>query len=296
MSFSTEAAHFRDALSAEFYKVRRRRMTYILLAVHCALVLLFYFILFMQIRDGPSHRRNGLSEWLALRNAMSTLNVVPYGFALERFFATLVCVIFAGTMMGNEYDWRTVGVVTSRGVRRWHFLAAKVVMDVAFVIVVATIGFLVAVACSLWWSNLYDLSYGTWDWARLWDIVSSLARTVFVIIPFVFMALAFATTWRSAGQAVGASLGAYFIESIFTGLLNRAQDSWLSHIPDGLININGDAIMRANGIFSGEGGGGPFIFGPGGAPLWRAALVLAAWIGGFVVLVFWQFQHRDIQE
>ena len=93
MSFSTEAAHFRDALSAEFYKVRRRRMTYILLAVHCALVLLFYFILFMQIRDGPSHRRNGLSEWLALRNAMSTLNVVPYGFALERFFATLVCVI-----------------------------------------------------------------------------------------------------------------------------------------------------------------------------------------------------------
>ena len=92
MSFSTEAAHFRDSLSAEFYKVRRRRMTYILLAVHCALVLLFYFILFMQIRDGPSHRRNGLSEWLALRNAMSTLNVVPYGFALERFFATLVCV------------------------------------------------------------------------------------------------------------------------------------------------------------------------------------------------------------
>ena len=296
MTFATEAAHLRDALSAEFYKVRRRRMTYILLGVQCGLVILFYFILFMQIRDGPSPRRNGFTEWLALRNAMSTLNVVPYGLALERFFATLVCVIFAGTMMGNEYDWRTVGVVTSRGVRRWHFLAAKVILDVGFVILVTTIGFLVALACSLWWSNLYGLPYGTWDWARLWDLVSSLARTNFVILPFVFMALAFATTWRSAGQAVGASLGAYFIESVFTGLLSRAQDSWLSRVPDALININGDAIMRANGIFSGEGGGGAFILGPGGAPLWRASLVLLAWIVGFMVLVFWQFQRRDIQE
>ena len=75
MSLSTEASHLRDALSAEFYKVRRRRMTYILLGVHCGLVILFYFILFMQIRDGPSPRRNGFTEWLALRNAMTTPTV-----------------------------------------------------------------------------------------------------------------------------------------------------------------------------------------------------------------------------
>ena len=295
MNLKQELSHIGDALNAEFYKTRRRRMTYILLAVHAVLVLVFYLILFMRIREVPHNARDGFAQWLTLKAAMSTLNVVPYGLALERFFATLVCVIFAGTMMGNEYDWRTVGVVTSRGVRRWHFIFAKIVMDVGFVVLVVVIGFLVAVAASLWFTHLYDLPYGSWGWQRFGDIFASLARTVFVVLPFVFAALAFATVWRSAGQAVGASLGAYFIESIFTGLLNQVE-GFLSHVPDALININGDAIMRANGVFGGESGGGPFIFGSGGPPTWRATLILFGWIFGLATLVFWRFQRRDIQE
>jgi ABC-type transport system involved in multi-copper enzyme maturation permease subunit len=277
------------------YKVLRRRMTYILLFSLAFLVLLFYVILWLRIRDGPSDRQGGFAAWLTLRAAMSFFNVVPYGLALERFFATLVCVIFAGTMMGNEYDWRTVGVVTARGVRRWHFLFAKAAIAVLFTVVAVTLGFVVAMAASAWFTNLFGLTYGSFDVERIWDAISSLARTVFVILPFVFLALLCATVWRSAGQAVGASLGVFFIESIFTGLLSGAR-GWISQVPQALININGDAIMRANGVFGGEGGGGPFIFGPGGAPLWRAALVVLAWISAFVLLVFWRFQRRDIQE
>jgi hypothetical protein len=104
VNIRTELGHIGDALNAEFFKVRRRRMTYILLAVHCALVLTFYMILFMQIREEPNLHHNSFNTWLALRASMSTLNVVPYELALERFFATLISVIFVGTMIGNEYD------------------------------------------------------------------------------------------------------------------------------------------------------------------------------------------------
>jgi ABC-type transport system involved in multi-copper enzyme maturation permease subunit len=62
-----------------------------------------------------------------------------------------------------------------------------------------------------------------------------------------------------------------------------------------LLNFNGDSVMRANGTFSSEGTG-PFIFGSGDAPVWRAALILLLWAVGFVVLALWQFQRRDIQE
>jgi ABC-type transport system involved in multi-copper enzyme maturation permease subunit len=295
MNVRAELGPIGDALNAEFFKVRRRRMTYILLAVQCLLVLTFYLILFMQIREGPNLRRNGFNTWLALRASMSTLNVVPYGLALERFFATLVSVIFVGTMMGNEFDWRTVGVVTSRGVRRWHFIFAKVVIDICFMAIVVVLGFIVAVLCSLWFSHLYSLPYGTWGAARWWDIISSLLRTAVVVLPFVFMALAFATVWRSAGQAVGAALGFYFIEGIFTGLLNQVQEGFLSHVPSALLNINGDALMRANGMLP-NGGGGPFSFGGGGVPIWRASTILLAYMAFFVTLVFWRFQKRDIQE
>ena len=284
-----------DALRAEWFKVSHRRMTYILLAAAMGLTALFYVILWLRIRDGPDPGVNGLVRLLALKDGMSFKNVVPYGFALERFFATLVCVIFTGTMMGNEYDWRTVGVVTGRGVKRWHFIFAKVVSSLVFTLLTVALCFIVAMICSAWFSQLYQLPFGTFSAARVVDIFASAGRTSFVILPFVFMSLVFATQWRSAGQAVGASLGFYFIEGIFTSLLNNAR-GFLSHVPEALFNINGDAVMRANGVLGRSGEGGPFSIPDTGPPVWRGGVVLAIWIAIFVLAVFWRFQRRDIQE
>src|SRR5689334_4544249 len=198
-------------------------------------------------------------------------------------------------MMGNEYDWRTVGVVTSRGVKRWHFLCAKLVLAVAFTFVTVTVCFVVSMSASAWFSYLYDLPFGNFGLPRIADAVASLGRTSFVILPFVVMALLFATQWRSAGQAVGAALGFYFIEGIFTSLLSNAQ-GWLAHIPDALFNVNGDAIMRGNGIIGRDGDGGPFGIPTGGPPGWRAVIILSAWLLVLGVGAFYRFQQRDIQE
>jgi len=289
-----EAGWLWDALQAEWFKVTRRRMTYICLGVFSALVLLFYVILWLRIREGPGDRASEFAFWIALRGALSFRNVVPYSLNLERFFATLVCVIFAGTMMGNEYDWRTVGVVTSRGVRRWHFVFAKAVSGVVFTVVCLLLGFLVAMAASAWFTNLYGLNWGAFDAARVADILTGLLRTTFVILPFVFLSLLLSTVWRSAGQAVGAALGIFFMEGIFIALLNAAR-GWISYLPDFFFSVNVDAVMRGNGTFS-DNGGGPFILGSGGPPEWRGLLVLAAWISLFVLGAFWRFQRRDIQE
>ncbi|MBI2766061.1 MAG: ABC transporter permease [Chloroflexi bacterium] len=284
-----------DALRAELFKVLRRRMTHICLLAAMALVLTFYIILWLRIREGPQPRPDGYLEWIELREGMSFRNVVPYGFALERFFATLVSVVFAGTMMGNEYDWRTVGVVTSRGVTRWHFMFAKLASGVVFTFLTVMASFLVALAASAWFSYLYGLPFGTFDVARVLDMFASIGRTSFVILPFVVMSLLFATIWRAAGPAVGASLGLYFIEGIFTGLLSNAR-GFLSHIPDVLFNVNGDAVMRANGLVGRGDGGVPFLISASGPPQWRGALILAGWMVVILVAVFWRFQRRDIQE
>ena len=284
-----------DALRAEWFKVSHRRMTYILLGAAIALTSLFYIILWLRIRDGADPGVNGVVRLLALKEGMSFKNVVPYGFALERFFATLVCVIFTGTMMGNEYDWRTVGVVTGRGVKRWHFIFAKVVSSVVFTLVTVVLCFIAAMIASAWFSHLYQLPFGPFNVARVVDIFASAGRTSFVILPFALMSLAFATQWRSAGQAVGVSLGFYFIEGIFTALLSNAR-GFLSHIPEALFNVNGDAVMRANGVLSRSGEGGPFFIPDAGPPVWRGAVVLGVWMALFLLALFWRFQRRDIQE
>ena len=149
-------------------------------------------------------------------------------------------------------------------------------------------------AASAWFSHLYGLSYGPFDWARLGHGLASYVRTTFVALPFVVMALLVATFLRSAGQSVGAALGFYFIEGIFTSLLTNAH-GWLSHIPEALFNLNGDAIIAANGLLRGNDTG---LFSGSGAgiPIWRATVVLLAWLLGFVVVSFWRYQTRDLQD
>ncbi len=291
---NTELERLRNAVAAEVFKVVRRRMTYILLLALALLVSIFYLLLWLRIREGPGRRRNALEDWLALKTAISFFNVTPYGLALERLFATVVCVVFAGTMMGNEFDWRTVGPTMGQGVRRWHFLFSKTVISVGFTVVAVVFGFLVAGAASAWFTSLYGLSYGSFGPERFGEAVASVSRTVFVIVPFVLLSILCATVWRSAGLAVGTALAVYFMEGIFTGLLSNAT-GWVSHIPDALLNINNDSIMSLNGTIPGEGAG-PLLSGSGGEPIWRAWLVILAWAAGFLVLAFGTFQRRDIQE
>jgi ABC-type transport system involved in multi-copper enzyme maturation permease subunit len=293
--FRVQLTRLGNALDAEFFKIARRRMTWILLLSLIALVFAFYLLLWLRIYNGPGHRRGSYFGWLEAKSAMSFLHVLPYSLALERFFATLVCVIFAGSMMGNEYDWRTVGVVAARGVHRWQFLFAKLCTGTLFTAAVVASGFAIGLVASAWWSHVYHLSYGTVDFHWFGQAAAGLARSVFVVLPYVYLAVLCATVFRSAGQAVGAALGAYFVESIFTGILTNAE-GWTSHIPDALINYNGESLMRANGTVTGSGGAGPFIFGAGDAPALRAAAVLLAWMAVILAVVFWRFSRRDIQE
>ncbi len=272
-------------------------MTYILMAAAMALVLLFYIILWLRVREGPDNPTlTAQLSWLALRDGLAFSNVAPYGLALERLFATLVCVVFAGTMMGNEYDWRTVGVISARGVRRWHFLGAKLISSLVFTLVTVVLCLAVAMIASAWFSYIYELPFGDASLGRFLHLFASIARTWFVILPFVLLALLFATQWRSAGQAVGAALGFYFIEGIFTGILTSSKGI-LSAIPDFLLNINVDAIIRGNGIIgTGNSGGGPFFVASEGPPGWRAFIVLSTWLLVLGTAAFWRFQRRDIQE
>jgi ABC-type transport system involved in multi-copper enzyme maturation permease subunit len=286
----------RKALAAELFKTRNRRMTYVLLLAMAGLTALFYIVLWLRLRDGPSASVASQVRYAGLRSGMSFSHVVPYGLQLEHFFATLLCVVFTATMMGNEYDWRTAGLVVSRGVRRRDFLAAKVIVSVGFTVVLVAVGFVVALACSAWFSHLYHLPYGDFSIGRVGNAFASIGRTSFVIVPLVLMALLFATIWRSAGQAVGFSLGFFFMESIFTSLLDTAH-GFLEKIPEAMINANAAAVMTANGVSGNEGqGGGPFSGGGASLPMWRGVSVLVLWLVVFLVIAFWRFERRDIQE
>jgi ABC-type transport system involved in multi-copper enzyme maturation permease subunit len=283
-----------SALRAELFKTVRRRMTYILLATGPLLVAAYYTLLWVQIRHAPTRGRR-FSHWFSLRSGMSFENAVPYGLQLDRIFVTLVCVVFTSTMMANEYDWRTAELVFSRGVKRTHFLAAKVVTSVGFTVTAMAVTFAVGLGLSAWFSHLYGLPLGTIDGARLGTAAASLARTTFVALPFVALALFCATIWRSASVSAGATLGVFFFEGLFTGVLADAK-GLLAHLPEYLLSGNALAIIRPNGPVRDSWLTGPFgiAIGTSDFPTARAVMLILAWTAVFVVVAFWRFQRRDV--
>ena len=287
------------ALRAEVFKTTHRRMSYILLGAVAALVGLYYVLLWLQIEAGPGHRRRSLVHWLALKDGMSFSNSVPYALELERFFVTLVCVVFVATMMGNEYDWRTAGQAVSRGVKRHHFIAAKPAVGVVFTVIAVLVGFAVALGLSAWFSHVYALPFGQMDVDRGLGAAAGLARTIYVVLPFVAMSLFVAALSRSAGQAVGFSVGFFFLESIFTGVLSDAQ-GLLSHVPAVLVNANIFAVMQSNGAVPAGSLSGPFgvlglTVGSSAVPIWRGALVLFLWTALLSGVALWRFVRRDLR-
>ncbi|HEY5476428.1 MAG TPA: ABC transporter permease subunit [Tepidiformaceae bacterium] len=289
----------RSTLRAEFFKTVRRPMTYILLGTLAALISVYYLLLWLRIQQGPGNRRRSIAHWLALKHGMSFETAVPYALQLERFFVTLICVIFVAAMLSNEYDWRTAALAMSRGVRRYHFIASKAIVAVLFTVTAVLVGFSVGLAFSAWFSHVYHLPYGALDAARLGDAFASIARTTFVVLPFVAMALFFSTVWRSTPQAAGFALGFFFLESLFTGVLDTAT-GFLSHVPEALVNANALSVMGANGLVPDNSLTGPFglVAGGGGSvvPVWRAAGVLVLWIVAFGSIAFWRFRRRDLGD
>ena len=285
-----------NALRAEVFKTVRRRMTYILLLSLSGLMTLYYLLLWWQIRHRPLRGRGAFREWSNLREGMSFDGVVPYALQLERFFVTLVCIVFVATMLANEYDWRTASLALGRGVKRHHFLAAKAIAGLGFVLVAVLLGFAVALGWSAWFSYLIGLPFGTVDWALAGDAAKGLGRLAFAVIPFAALALLLATIFRSTGQAVGVAAGVFFLEALFTGVLSDAE-GYLSHVPEVLLAANVRAVLSANGVVRDSTLAGPLglVVGQATVPVWRGALVVALWIAGFVVAAFWRFQRRDVE-
>ena len=284
-----------NALRAELFKTVRRRMTYILLLSLSGLITLYYLLLWWQIRHQPTGRRGAIREFFNLRDGMSFDGAIPYALQLERFFVTLVCIVFVATMLANEYDWRTASVALGRGVKRHHFLAAKAIVGLGFVLLSVTLGFVVALGWSAWFSFLYDLPFGAVDWALARTALEGVGRLVFAVIPFAALALFLATIFRSAGQAVGVAAGVFFLEALFTGVLTDAR-GLLSHVPEVLLASNLRAVLAANGAVRESTLAGPLglVVGESTIPIWRAAAVVTAWTAFMVTASFWRFQRRDI--
>ncbi len=280
-------------LHAEFFKLRKRMMTWVLGLILIGLVVLLYSILWSTssrvARFGEENQFTGID----LRQALFLPGAIPYALQIVGTFGVILAVILAAGSIGSEYAWGTVRLVATASSGRIRWLSAKLLIVVGL----TALGALLAVFAALAYSAIIAAYYGdasasflTGAFVR--DQLEAYGRTLFVIMPYLTLSFAVAVVFRSTLAGVGTGMGVAFAEPLIDGLMGAAGRPW-DKVPDYLLNTNRQVILLQNKLpevlprFGGRGDAS-------GLTPPEAGLVLALYTIAFVAIAFIVFRRRDI--
>jgi ABC-2 type transport system permease protein len=283
-------------MAAEFFKLRRRMMTWVLALIMVALVILLYSVLWStSVRVSTFGERHGFTGF-DLRRALFAPNAIPYGLQMVGSFGAILAMILAAGSIGSEYAWGTVRVAATASSGRMRMLAAKLI--VIFGLVAA--GTLLAVAVALIYGFIISAYYGsasvdflTATFVR--DQLASYGRTLLVMAPYVALAFAVAVIGRSTLAGVGSGLGVAFIEPIVGELMRLGGSPW-KDMPKFFLSTNRQVVMLQNKLpevlprIGGGGDGGP----DGAFSALGAEMLLIGYTVAFICLALVVFRRRDI--
>ena len=284
----------------EWFKLRRRRMPWILLVISVLLLQITFWGAYAVLRvgeavtlgDGGSTASVGgdFLEVLAFPNNAIIGLVVAHGFGV------ILIMILAASLTGTEYGWGTVRTVLTRGAGRWPLLASKLIL-VALLGAAALVVGTASLAISSFIASL-TLEGSSWiaasaEWG---EVARMFGKTVFGLLPYVALAVFFAVLTSSSGAAIGLSLGYAVAEGIVVGIL--AAFDWFERVSGFILGPAVEAWLGTTGdvLFSG-GGDASFGYAPLDAlqpDALQGFLVSLAYIFILSGLAFWIFQRRDI--
>lgn len=268
------------ALRSEVFRLVRRRMPWMLLAIQAAVIVLLYFLLWLSLEGAQdvvtADDASEVRDMLTLRETAGGT-----GLGLVYVVAGIMAVILSASVIATEYGWGTVRTLLPRTSGRGSFLVAKFVVLVAFAGAVSATGMLSALAASLAVTPLAGLDTSTGDDFAL-HVVASIALSSVVLLPYAAIAFTVALLARSTAAGIGVGLAMFFLEAQFVSLLSAAG---------GIVEASTNALLTPNvsAVIS--------LAGPdpdGASAVTRGFAVVLAYTVGFAVLSLWRFRRRDV--
>ncbi len=283
-------------MAVEFFKLRKRLMTWLLALILVGLVALLYVVLWSVSGRVSTIGEHNQFSGADLRRALYLQVSVPFSLQIVGLLGSILAMILAAGAVGSEYAWGTARLAATASSGRIRLISAKFIVVAAMIVA----GALLAVAVGLAISTIItvsnggaDFSFVTPGWVK--DQWASFGRTLFVMTPYITLAFCAAVVGRSTLAGVGAGLGSALIEPIVSGLMRIGTGFWHS-VPNYLINANVQVILAQNRL--------PEVvnFGPSQNELAdrnanspeTAAFVLAAYTLAFLAIAFFVYRRRDI--
>ena len=260
-------------LSSEFFRIRKRPMTWWMIVILLGIVAAFYVIVYL----ASSNRATDTS----FRPAFIGENGVAVGAQI----CVILGIVMGAQLVASEYGWGTIRALVSRASSRVALLTAKMSVLVVFTVLIVALTIIGSLVLAYVLSTIQG-SGAAIDRDLLRNSALYLGRSSLAVGVYAAMAFLIAVTSRSSAAAIAGALAVNFLESLIFLLLGRASDVFdkVQHwFP--AFNVNGLLTLDNSG---------PNANPPDGFSEPRAYLVLAAWTVVMLIISTIIFRRRDI--
>jgi ABC-type transport system involved in multi-copper enzyme maturation permease subunit len=278
-------------IGAEFLKLRKRQMTWVLLSILVGIIVLVNLLLLAISKVKTPGTGLGAGNIAALLGLQSA---VPFAFSMMASFGTVLAIILTASSMGGEYNWKTIRPALVSSESRFKFIIAKLVslgiLILIGMLIAVIAGFIMGLITTGLGGNAY--SFGFLTGSYVWTQFLQYWRTFYVIMPFALLGFMMAIVGRSAMPGIATGIGVVFLEAIITTFMTAAG-GWIAKVPAYLLNANMTAITALNklpGRFGGGGGGTDTTI----PSLTHAFVILGLYSVIFLVFSFYLFRNRDV--
>ncbi len=206
-------ADFSNLLAAEWLKLSRRPMAWVLLAAFLGLMLLYLATWALVVAlhtgalSGGSARFQvlGDSQIAELRRQLSFPGI--FGAVLGQVNSTggICAIILAAGFLGSDYSWGTLRILLTRAPSRAAYLLAKLITLLLGLLAAILLALLLGAALALLCSAALGLP-GHLSARDLLALPLGVLRSLFVILPYVMSTMASAIFGRSVLAGVGGGL------------------------------------------------------------------------------------------
>jgi ABC-2 type transport system permease protein len=285
-------------IKAEIFKLRKRSMTYILLAILVGFIILVISISQVTVLNSPTTTtidNNGVSSTTVVPVVAANVHFLPdiitAVMSILGSIGMILAVVLVANGMGSEYSWNTIRPYLLCSESRLKMFTAKLVTAAIFIVAGMIIGLLVTISLGALFTAIrgfsWDLNSGTASF--IGRELLTFTRTLYVMLPYILLAFLFTVLGRSTAAGIGFGIGASVLESIITGLLMMTH-GWLAKIPEYLLSPNVQAInalsQSSMRITMSSNTHTPSAL--------HAFIVLAVYCVAFIAISFTVFRKRDV--
>jgi len=278
-------------IGAEFLKLRKRQMTWVLLGILVAIIVLVNLLLLAVSRVRTPAGGPGTGNIVTLLLLQSA---IPFAFSIMASIGSLLAIILTASSIGSEYSWKTIRPALVSSESRFKFIVAKLVslglLILIGMLIAVIVGFIMGLITTGLGGNAYNFSFFTGSYA--WTQVLQYLRTFYVIMSFALLGFVMAIVGRSAMPGIATGVGFLFLEAIITAFMTAAG-GWIAKVPAYLLNANVTAITALNKLPGRFGGGGGTDTTPVPS-LTHAFVILGVYSVVFLVFSFYLFKKRDV--